>query len=399
MLSALLSAVVLSQLSPAMKESFDAVTTMTPWLSSPDAFRDPQHHEDIARALATLSKLKHPFLRGSGTSSTSVAKLFGNQAKWAKDDFLARNTESARYRTRGLTQLCLACHLREPTRDFVDVQRKVERMVLPPLQQAELFALTRQTDRALEVWGQELGRTVRLDSELYEQLDGLRLAVGVAVRLRDDPKLVQQLLAPQLFRFELPGFALREVEAWNKDAVAWEKDRFALADQTPTTLMTRARSLIESAGAEDTEAAVSERYVALLRAASYLDEALRQAPDGPYRAEALYLLGVVHPTVADSPLWQLEWMYFEACIRENAGTPIAQTCAQRLKDRTWYIGVEGSELITDGGSGPRSQTVTCTAEQLVLGGIALKLRLGDAEAAALRGLMLDGGTWASLPRP
>lgn len=98
-----------------------------------------------------------------------------------------------------------------------------------------------------------------------------------------------------------------------------------------------ARSLIESTGAEDTEAIVAERYVALLRAASYLDAVLRQAPDGPHRAEALYLLGVVHPTVADSPLWQLEWMYFEACIRENPGTPIAGTCAQRLKDRTWYI--------------------------------------------------------------
>lgn len=344
MLSALLSAVVLSQFSPTMKDSFDALATVTPWLSSPDAFRDPQHHEDVARALDTLSKLKHPFLRGSGTSSTSVAKLFGNQATWAKEDFLARKTESARYRTRGLTQLCLGCHLREPTRDFVDVQKRVERLVLPPLQKAELFAVTRQVDRALDVWGKELGRSVRLDSELYEQLDGLRLAVGVAVRLRDDPKLVQRLLAPQLFRFELPGFALREVESWNKDAVAWEKDRFGLAEQTPTTLMARARSLIESTGAEDTEAAVPERYVALLRAASYLDEALRQAPDGPYRAEALYLLGVTHPTTADSPLWQLEWMYLEACIRENPGTPIAQTCAQRLKDRTWFIWHKGADM-------------------------------------------------------
>ena len=344
MLSALLTAVVLSQASPAMKDSLDALATVTPWLSSPDAFRDPQHHEAIARSLGTLAKLKHPFLRGSGTSSTSVGRLFGNQAAWARNDFLARNTESARYRTRGLTQLCLGCHLREPMRDFVDAQKRVERLNLPPLQQAEFFALTRQLDRALGVWRAELSRTVRLDSELYEQLDGLRMAVRVAVRSRDDAKLVQQLLAPQLFRFELPGYALREVDLWNKDAIAWEEDRFVLADQTPTTLMIRARALIESTGAEETEAFVPERFVALLRAASYLDETLRQAPDGPYRAEALYLLGVVHPTVAESPLWQLEWMYLEACIRENAGAPIARTCAQRLKDRTWYIWHSGTDM-------------------------------------------------------
>lgn len=337
MLSALLSAVVLFQASPAMKDSLDALVTVTPWLSSPDAFRDPQHHDEIAASLDTLAKLKHPFLRAPSTSSASVVRLFGNQAAWARVDFMARNTESARNRTLGLTQLCLECHLREPMRDFVDVQKHVERLTLPPLEEAQYLALTRQFDRALGIWRTELTRTVRLDNELYEQLDGLRLAVRVAVRARDDAKLVQQLVAPQVFRFELPGFALRELETWQKDAVTWEKDRFAIVEQTPATLVTRARLLVENTGAARTETPLPERFVALLRASNYLDEALRQAPEGPYRAEALYLLGVVHPSVADSPLWQLEWMYLEACIRENPGTHIARACAQRLNARTWYI--------------------------------------------------------------
>lgn len=330
--------------SPPMSEALEAMARVTPWLSSPDAFRDPQHHFDIARSLDVLARLKHPFLRGPGASSVAVGQLFGNQAAWAKTDFLGGRTESARYRARGLTQLCLSCHLREPTRDFADAAQVVERLRLPPLEQAQFFATTRQFERALELWRTELVRPMRLEPELFDQLDALRMALQVAVRVRDDVKLTQQLIGPQLVRTELPGFALRELESWQKDALAWEKDRFALAQQTPATLISRARALVENAGAAQTVAPVPERYLALLRAASYLDELMRQAPEGPFRGEALYLLGVVHPSVADSPLWQLEWMYLEACIRESPGSAQARACADRLKDRTWYSWRSGADM-------------------------------------------------------
>ena len=331
--------------SAAMKEALDSLAVVTPWLSSPDAFRDPKHHGDIAQSLDTLARLKHPFMRGAGASSTSVGQLYGSQAAWARTDFLAGSTESARYRVRGLTQLCLGCHVREPTRDFVDAAKAVDKLQLPPLEQAQYLALTRQFDRALELWRTELARPMRLEPERFEQLEGLRLALQVAVRSRDDAKLTQQLLAPQLTRTaELPDFAMRELKAWQKDAVAWEKERFVLGDQTPATLLARAKLLVEGSGVERTVAPVPEHFVSMLRAASYLDELMRQAPEGPLRAEALYLLGVVHPSVSDSPLWQLEWMYFEACIRENAGKPPARLCADRLKDRTWYTWRSGADM-------------------------------------------------------
>jgi hypothetical protein len=321
------------------------LAVVTPWLSSPDAFRDPTHHGDIAQSLDTLARLRHPFLRKAGASSASVAQLFGNQAAWARSDFLGGSTESARYRVRSLTQLCLGCHVREPTRDFIDTSKAVEKLQLPPLEQAQYFALTRQFDRALALWRTELPRPMRLDSERFEQLEGLRLALQVAIRSRDDAKLTQQLIAPQLTRtVELPDFAMRELKAWQKDALAWEKERFVLADQTPATLLSRAKLLVEISGVERTVAPVPEHFVSMLRAASYLDELMRQDPEGPLRAEALYLLGVVHPSVSDSPLWQLEWMYFEACIRENPGTAPARRCAERLKDRTWYTWRSGADM-------------------------------------------------------
>lgn len=328
----------------ALSQGLGPVSTLAPWLSSPVAFRDPKNQQAIARSLQVLAHLRHPFFREPGSSSTGVGELFSWQAGRAQADFAGGNTESARFRVQALTQLCLGCHLREPNRDFVDVSGAVEGLHLPPLQQARYYATTRQFDLALEAWRVELQRPVELESEQFEQLEALRLALQVAVRVKDNAQLAQQLIAPQLERAGLPGFALRELEAWQAAALAWEEEHFVLSERTPLALVARARALVAATGAASNTGSMPQHFLSLLRAASYLDEAMRQDPQGPFRGEALYLLGVVHASISDSSLWQLEWMYFEACIRENAGTPRATVCAERLKDRTWFIWRTGADM-------------------------------------------------------
>ncbi|MFO0601377.1 MAG: hypothetical protein U0228_39080 [Myxococcaceae bacterium] len=320
----------------AMKDALDALVTVTPWLSSPDAFRSPDNAAAISRSLDTLARLRHPFFTARSASPSAVAELFGRQAAFAQADFASNNTERARYRVRSLSQVCLGCHLRSSKRSFVDLEGKVAQLQLPPLQQAELFATTRQFDKAIALWRTELVKPVKAETDLLEQLDGLRLAVRVAVQSRDDAKLARELIGAQLRRPEVPAFVARELASWDKDVIEWQRERFVVASQPPAALMSRARALIEDAGAAKTVAPVTDRFVALLRAASALDEALRQAPDGPHRGEALWLLGVVHASLGDAPLWQLEWLYLEGCVRENPGTPRAVECAKRLRERVHY---------------------------------------------------------------
>ena len=332
-----------SQQPAVMAEALDAALTIAPWLPSPGAFRDPANQKAIGSSLEVLSRLRHPFMRGPGASSTGVAELFTQQATTARLDFASGGTEAARRRAQGLTQLCIACHVREPRRDFLDPEKRVEGLHLPPLQQAHFYAVTRQFDRALEVWKAELAKP-RPETDVFEELESLRLAIRVAVRARDDAKLVQQLLAPQVKRTELPGFTRRELKLWQVDAAAWEKESFALATQKPEALVARAKQLAEASGALTNITPASEHFIKLLRAASYLDEAMRQEPQAASRGDALYLLGVVHGAVADLSLWQLEWAYFENCVRENPATTLAVTCAERLKDRTWFNWRSGSDM-------------------------------------------------------
>jgi hypothetical protein len=328
----------------AITQGLGPVTTLAPWLWSAQAFRDPKNQRAISRSLQTLAHLRHPFFKEPGSSSTGVGDLFGRQAERAQSDFSAGNTESARFRVQVLTQLCLGCHLREPNRDFIDPSKSVEGLRLPPLQRAQYFATMRQFDLALEVWRVELQRPAVLESEQFEQFEALRLALKVAVRVKDSPELAQQLMAPLLSRAALPGFAMRELEVWHGAAMAWEAEHFVLAEQQPAALVARARTLVADTWAATNTGSMPQHFLSLLRAASYLDEAMRQEPDGLFRGEALYLLGVVHASISESPLWQLEWMYFEACIRENAGTPRAGICGRRLQDRTWFIWRTGADM-------------------------------------------------------
>jgi hypothetical protein len=336
MLTALVVSLSLAS-SPPMKEALASLATVQPLLASPEAFRDPANRASVMKALETLARLEHPFVRSASTSSDNVARLFGRQLAAAKAEFERGRTESARYRAQTVSQLCIGCHVREPAADFADAEKVAAGLKLPPLQQAQFFATTRQLDRALELWKVELAKPVKLEPQLFEQLDALRLALRVTVPMRDDARLVRALLVPQLTRKDLPEFVRNELVAWERDAKAWEAERFVAAGKSAPELVAKAKALVAAAQAERVVTAQPMHLIKLLRAASYLDEALRREPAGALRGEVLYLLGVVHATVVDAPLWELEWMYLEACIREFPRTALARTCGARLKSRTFVI--------------------------------------------------------------
>lgn len=332
---------------PPMSQALEALATLQPLLANPEAFRAPENTKRVTQALETLAKLEHPFNRGVPMPSGNVEQLFSRQASAAVLDYSRGRHEAARQRGRTLSQLCIGCHAREPTKDFADAEKVVEQAKLSPLQKAQFYATTRQVDRALALWKTELARPVKQDPELFEQLDALRLALRVLVPMKDEARDVRALLVPQLNRKALPEFVRVEFAAWEKDAKAWEAERFVAKGKTAAELLAKAKSLVAVSQAEKVVTAQPMHFVKLLRAVSYLDEALRREPTGAQRGEVLYLLGVASATTADIPLWELEGMFLEACIRENPHTPRAATCAARLKSRTYVTWSNDRDIPAD----------------------------------------------------
>jgi hypothetical protein len=335
-----------------MHAALAAVTDLQPDLANPVAFRDPANAKRLDGDLAMLAGLKHHFLGAKKTEPgmETLATLFGQHVERTRFDFKTGNTEAARMRLRSLTSLCFACHTREAVAmDFDDAARRVEKLALPPLREAEFYATTRQFDRAIALWTQVLQGPVKSEGEAFEQAAALREYVAVLVRVRDDRPATEALLQAQVKREGLPPFIARLLTQWLEDARAWKADPFDRATRTPLQLFTKARTLITASGAAQSALTDERRFISLQRAGGYLHAALAADPKATFRGEALYLLGVASAASNDPLLWELDSLYLEGCIRENAHTALARKCADRMYDRAWFSwsGSGGTDIPPD----------------------------------------------------
>lgn len=323
------------ELQSTMRLGFAAVTRLQPYVVSPPAFRDPAHLAEIKANLDVLARVEHTVAQGRhGPGARAIAHLFDRQVGRARYEVNSGQFEAARVRLSGLTALCLGCHQRQPADlDFTDAAQVVERLNLSPLERAEFFAATRQFDRALEAWDQELWKQPGNDVEAMDQVRALRSALGVAVRNKDDPRTTLTLLSAVAGRKELPGFVRQSIDRWADDARGWRAEKLEAASLAPRHAVDRARQLLAGSRALQTVVVDDGYLVSHLRAAGYLERALAQGGAAPWRAEALYLLGIATAAISEPSLWELDAVYFEACIREAPHSAQARQCAQRLAER------------------------------------------------------------------
>lgn len=319
-----------------MIDAMSAVVRLQPYLASPTAFRDPQNAAEIIADLDALSGLRHFFSDVEGRPN-ELATIYARQAMLARREYLEGDQETARIRLRNVSGLCIDCHVTGPRLPELDeAATLVDRLDLSPLERPLFLVLTRQPDRALAEWREALVSPPRNDAEAAEQAEGLRAALSVAVRVKDDPAIAIALLEAQRGRSSVSPTSRRQQERWLAEARRWQQEKVVAATLAPKELVARARALIDATGAAETPVPAVERLVELLRATKYLGDAVAREPRGPWRGEALYLLGVASASTNDPLLWQLESLYLEACVRENPHTALARGCARRLADRTWY---------------------------------------------------------------
>ncbi len=349
-LSAAPSGVKADEQKPRMQAAVAAVVTLQPYLVRPAAFRAKENAAQIAPAIDALVGLKHGFFTDpkAKVAADDVALLFGRQAEAAKREFAQADPDAARTRLLGLTATCLACHVRTPSdADFKAALPLVDTLKLTPLERAQLYATTRHFDEALKTWKTALVAAPANDVEGFEQAQALRIALTVAVRGKDDPKTTLGLLEQQRGRAAVPGFVARWVDGWLVQARAWSDEKVTVATASPDALIQLARRLIEQSNALRMTGSADDQLIALSRASAALDELLRRAPSGPHRAEALFLSGVAAATTSEPALWQLEALFFEACVRENPHTPIAKACVDRLRERTFFAYQRRADVAAD----------------------------------------------------
>lgn len=329
-----------------MVDAMSAVVRLQPYLASPAAFRDPQNAAQITADIDALAGLRHFFHDIEGRPN-ELATIYARQAALAKREFLEGEPETARIRLRNVSGLCIDCHVTGPRMpEFAEAAKLVDELDLSPLERPLFLVMTRQPDRALAEWRVALVAPPKNDVEAFDQAEGLRAALSVAVRVKDDPGIAIALLEAQRGRPSLTPTLERQHQLWLAQAKQWRDEKVVAAALAPKALVARAKALIDASGAAATPVPMVERLIDLQRATKYLGDALAREPRGPWRGEALYLLGVASASTNDPLLWQLESLYLEACVRENRHSPLAATCARRLASRTYYAySVRGVEFM------------------------------------------------------
>lgn len=328
-----------------MRDAFASLTGLLPLTSSRAALKDPKNAAAIADGLDTLAGLRHAFPedpKAQEPATAALAALFARYAQDTKRRFDAGEVEAVSLRVRTLTSLCFTCHSRERApADFADVQQRLDGMKLAPLEKAQAQAATRQFDAALETYRALLDSKPANERALLEYARALQDTMAILVRVKDDAKATAALLDALAKRDDLPPFMRGTVAAWRADVAAWQKERFDALKASPEALYRRAQELVQQANGARTFLADERHDVAYLRASGYLNLALGKNPKLKTRGEALSLLGVCAGALKSPLLWDVDLLFFEACVRENPKTKLARRCFQQLSDRV-YLGYTGS---------------------------------------------------------
>jgi tetratricopeptide (TPR) repeat protein len=329
-----------------MREAFDALVRLQTATSSPAALRDPKNAASISADLAKFASLSHAFPadpKNQEPATAALSSLFSQYAAETQRRFDARETDVVAMRVRTMVGLCFTCHTRERAPvDFADAQKRLEALGLTGLQRAQVLAATRQFDEALAEYTKLLDGAPTTERGLLEYSRALQDAMALLVRVKDDSSATLALLDKLSARPDVPPFLKENLAAWKKDVTAWKAEKFDAQKAKPEALFAKAQALMAKANNGGGPFSTDERRdVTWLRASGYLNLALGKDPKLKARGEALYLLGVCAGALRSPLWWDVDLLFFEACVRENPKTKVAKRCFQQLSDRV-YLGFTGS---------------------------------------------------------
>ena len=343
-LTSALSAKERPEVTGTMRDVFNALMNIQPFIVNGERFKAPEHKKEITRDLKTMSSLKHVFPKKMVEEEpgiVGIAELFVDYMKDTEKRYHEGNFEYARHRLATVTGFCFSCHTRVSTsRNFEDFQKRIEGGKYSPYEKAEMYASTRQWDKALSSYDSVLTTKPKDELGVIKYTRGLRHALSISVRVKKDPNETVNLLNKVAKQDDLAEFVRRFVSHWQKDARYWASNPDP-KEMTGEQKVERARELIDRAAKLQAFPADENGDVSYLRASNLLHEALDNAPKGKFRGEALYLLGMCYYALQDPTLWDLDKIYFEACIRENAHSDLSKKCFHKYAEKI-YLGYSGS---------------------------------------------------------
>jgi hypothetical protein len=237
------------------------------------------------------------------------------------------------------TSYCIACHTRHdqgPELPTFTLDPRVE--TLRPIERAELFAATLQFDKALAEYRAILSGDARAHWLDWQQ--ALRHALAITVRVKRSAELAGKIVELVLAQPSVPAFMKGNAASWAESIARWKSEP-KRGSSTDEELQAEMERLLDEAQRSQRYPADRAADILYLRASAAAHELLRRAPDDVAAVGAIRVLGMAYDVLSDPPLWPMHEIYYEACVRKQPHTPIAEECYRRYEEAI-YFGYSGS---------------------------------------------------------
>jgi tetratricopeptide (TPR) repeat protein len=275
---------------------------------------------------------------GKDPSLKVIASRLETDAKEALDAFRAGNLNYSRYKLGRVSRDCFQCHSRTSGGpEFKDFNMNIHEAGLKPSELADIYAATRQFDRAIEVLQKSISSKEVAANERFEYQRSVRNLLALAVRVKQDPKMSMEIVDKVLANPSTPEYLKEDAGFWKQSIAKWQKEE--TRKQKPS--LEKAKKLIAEGKSAQEYPLDGHSDVSYLRASAILHAYLDTTKGSAQLAEAMYHLGRSYEVLNDIGQWFLQDSYFESCIRTAPKTKIAERCYRRY-ELSQFMGYSGS---------------------------------------------------------
>ncbi len=320
---------------------FQAMSELINLSTSPEGFVPEEVHPQAASALerlseASLALLEHAESREADFFALSQGLVHDVEA--ARIAFELGRFEDVRLRVSLVTGRCIDCHSRLP--DLEDsaladrwlANAKLQR--LPDPDRARLLVATRRFDEAMETWERLFQDSSRKPIEA-EVFGWIREYLSISIRVKRDLVRPRKVLRQLAERADTPQYLARRLSNWARALEDVE------ASPAPALNgLARARTLIEGGLTLGPSPFADEGLIHDLAASSLLLAWIDSRPEptsdgeenGADLAEAWYLLGLIESRIESDAWFSRMETYMDAAVRAAPDGPLAERAYEAIEE-------------------------------------------------------------------
>ncbi|MEO0336930.1 MAG: hypothetical protein AAF202_11070, partial [Pseudomonadota bacterium] len=199
---------------------------LLPTVAQPEIFFNPAYEQDIESEIENFASSAHSIKMQkkpeADPSLAFVSKKFENDVNQALSEFRQGNKKHARFLIRNTTNYCISCHSRTDSgRSDWDFSGFAKIKNMRPLDKAEFYMSVRDFDKALQTYDEIIYDKNR-DANAAELEASGEKALAIAVRVKRDPRLADEVVSRIVDSKTAPIFLRLNARQWKSAIKSWK---------------------------------------------------------------------------------------------------------------------------------------------------------------------------------